>query len=111
MRRDSRHAETLVCPSCGSAEIAYERDAVLRADAEAIRDGVRLLAGSFGIEIDADQVTAGAYESIRGDVQSAYPLLRLVRTQFPRVTCNPPFGLDWRSTAARRTRWMRPGTW
>lgn len=49
----------------------------------------------FGIEIDADQVKAGAYEAIHGDVRRAYPLLRLVRTQFPRVACNPPFGLDW----------------
>lgn len=45
MRRDSSDAETLTCPSCGSAEIAYERDAVLRAGAVAIRDGVLLLAG------------------------------------------------------------------
>jgi hypothetical protein len=49
----------------------------------------------FGIEIDADQVKAGAYEAIQGDVQRAYPLLRLLRAQFPRVACNPPFGLDW----------------
>lgn len=49
----------------------------------------------FGIEIDADQVKAGGYESIQGDVQLAYPLLRLLGTEFPRVACNPPFGLDW----------------
>jgi len=49
----------------------------------------------FGIEIDADQVKAGAYKAIQGDVQRAYPLLRLLGTRFPRVACNPPFGLDW----------------
>ncbi len=49
----------------------------------------------FGIEIDADQVKAGTYTAIQGDLQRAYPLLRLLRTQFPRVACNPPFGLDW----------------
>lgn len=49
----------------------------------------------FGIEIDADQIAAGAYEAIQGDVQRAYPLLRLLGTEFPRVACNPPFGLDW----------------
>lgn len=50
----------------------------------------------FGIEIDADQVKASAYEAaIHGDLQRAYPLLRLLRAQFPRVACNPPFGLDW----------------
>ena len=55
----------------------------------------------FGIEIDADQVKAGAYEAIQGDVQRAYPLLRLLGTEFPRVACNPPFGLDW-TLAGRR---------
>ncbi len=49
----------------------------------------------FGIEIDADQVKVGGYEAIHGDVQRAYPLLRLLGTEFPRLACNPPFGLDW----------------
>jgi SNF2 family DNA or RNA helicase len=49
----------------------------------------------FGIEIDADQVKAHSYTPIHGDLQRAYPLLRLLRAQFPRVACNPPFGLDW----------------
>ncbi len=49
----------------------------------------------FGIEIDADQVAAGSYEAIQGDVQIAYPLLRLLGASFPRLACNPPFGLDW----------------
>jgi hypothetical protein len=49
----------------------------------------------FGIEIDADQVAAGNYQAIQGDVQLAYPLLRLLGTQFERIACNPPFGLDW----------------
>lgn len=49
----------------------------------------------FGIEIDADQVKVGGYEAIHGDLQRAYPLLRLLGTEFPRLACNPPFGLDW----------------
>jgi hypothetical protein len=49
----------------------------------------------FGIEIDVDQLHGERYEAIRGDVQDAYPMLRLLGTRFPRVACNPPFGLDW----------------
>lgn len=49
----------------------------------------------FGIEIDRDQIEAHAYEAIHGDVQDAVPLLRLLGTRFPRISCNPPFGLDW----------------
>jgi hypothetical protein len=49
----------------------------------------------FGIEIDADHVDSDRYTAIQGDVQSAYPLLRLLGARFPRVACNPPFGLDW----------------
>jgi hypothetical protein len=55
----------------------------------------------FGIEIDADQIAAGDYSSIRGDVQHAYPLLRLVGARFPRVTCNPPFGIDWNAAGGK----------
>jgi len=49
----------------------------------------------FGIEIDCDQIESGDYESIHGDVQHAYPLLRLLGVRFPQIACNPPFGLDW----------------
>lgn len=49
----------------------------------------------FGIEIDPGEVAAGRFTSIQGDVQKAYPLLRLVGAEFPRVVCNPPFGMDW----------------
>ncbi len=49
----------------------------------------------FGVEIDADQLKGGGYEAIHGDLQLAYPLLRLLGTKFPRVACNAPFGLDW----------------
>jgi SNF2 family DNA or RNA helicase len=49
----------------------------------------------FGIEIDADHVEGDRYTAIQGDVQTAYPLLRLLGARFPRVACNPPFGLDW----------------
>lgn len=49
----------------------------------------------FGIEVDADHIDPRTYTAIQGDLQRAYPLLRLLGTQFPRVACNPPFGLDW----------------
>jgi hypothetical protein len=49
----------------------------------------------FGIEIDGDQVRAGDYEAVQGDVQQAFPLLRMLGARWPRVTCNPPFGLTW----------------
>jgi SNF2 family DNA or RNA helicase len=55
----------------------------------------------FGIEIDGDQVKAKTYTAIHGDLQRAYPLLRLLRTQFPRVACNPPFGLDWQINGSK----------
>lgn len=55
----------------------------------------------FGVEIDGDQVKAKTYTSIHGDLQRAYPLLRLLRTQFPRIACNPPFGLDWQMNGHR----------
>lgn len=55
----------------------------------------------FGVEIDADQVKTGIYEAIHGDLQRAYPLLRLLRTQFPRVACNPPFGLNWQMNGCK----------
>jgi hypothetical protein len=42
----------------------------------------------FGIEIDADHLASDAYRAIHGDV-----LLRLLDTRFPRIACNPPFGL------------------
>ncbi len=49
----------------------------------------------FGIEIDRDQIRAGDYESISGDLQRAYPMLLKLGVQFPRVVVNPPFGLTW----------------
>jgi SNF2-related domain len=55
----------------------------------------------FGIEIDADQVKASGYQAVQGDVQRAYPLLRLLGTRFPRIACNPPFGLDWQMNGRR----------
>lgn len=56
----------------------------------------------FGIEIDADQVQAGDYTALTGDVQRIYPMLRLLRAQVPRLACNPPFGLDWTAPDGRR---------
>jgi hypothetical protein len=50
----------------------------------------------FGVEIDADQVEAGDYTALHGDLQRLYPLMRLAGVRFPAVVCNPPFGLDWR---------------
>ncbi len=55
----------------------------------------------FGIEIDADHLASDAYRAIHGDVQRAYPLLRLLGTRFPRIACNPPFGLDWSPNGQR----------
>jgi len=54
----------------------------------------------FGVEIDRDQVEAGQYTAVRGDLQRLYPLLRLSGARFPAVACNPPFGLDWRDPAS-----------
>jgi hypothetical protein len=55
----------------------------------------------FGIEIDADHLAAETYRPIHSDVQRAYPLLRLLGTRFPRVSCNPPFGLNWSPNGQR----------
>jgi hypothetical protein len=63
----------------------------------------------FGIEIDHDQIEADSYEAIQGDVRHAVPLLRLVGTKFPRVACNPPFGLDWKVNG--RTQNSTVATW
>jgi predicted RNA methylase len=57
----------------------------------------------FGVEIDADQVEAGDYTALRGDLQRVYPLMRLAGVRFPAVVCNPPFGLDWQDPASGRT--------
>ena len=66
----------------------------------------------FGIEIDADHLASDSYRAIHGDVQRAYPLLRLLDTQFPRIACNPPFGLDWSPNGhSAKTRRWRPGAW
>jgi hypothetical protein len=55
----------------------------------------------FGIEIDADHIDEDRYTAIHGDTQSAYPLLRVLGVRFPRVACNPPFGLDWQIAGRR----------
>jgi hypothetical protein len=55
----------------------------------------------FGVEIDGDQVRAGEYHAITGDVQRAFPMLRKLGVQFPRVVANPPFGLTWSDGAGR----------
>lgn len=49
----------------------------------------------YGVELDADQVRAGDYKAIHGDLQRVYPLLRLTGAAFRAVVLNPPFGLDW----------------
>jgi len=56
----------------------------------------------FGIEIDPDQVAAGGYRAITGDLQRAYPLLRVLGARVARIAANPPFGLTWSSGAGRR---------
>ncbi len=50
----------------------------------------------FGIEIDPDHLAEPSFTAIQGDLQHAYPLLRVLGTRFPRVACNPPFGLHWK---------------
>ncbi|MCP9491200.1 MAG: SNF2-related protein [Solirubrobacteraceae bacterium MAG38_C4-C5] len=49
----------------------------------------------FGVEIDSDQIKAGDYTAVHGDLQRVYPLLRLAGVRVGAVVCNPPFGLDW----------------
>ncbi|MGH8574764.1 MAG: hypothetical protein ACREX8_19680, partial [Gammaproteobacteria bacterium] len=49
----------------------------------------------FGVEIDPDQVTAGDYTAITGDIQRVYPLLKLAGVEFGALVLNPPFELDW----------------
>ena len=55
----------------------------------------------FGVEIDGDQVRIGDYQAIKGDVQRAFPMLRKLGVQFPRVVANAPFGLTWSDGAGR----------
>lgn len=49
----------------------------------------------FGVEIDRDQLRAGDYTSILGDLQQIYPLLRCAGVRFGQIVLNPPFGLEW----------------
>src|SRR5215216_1583794 len=56
----------------------------------------------FGVEIDPDQVEAGDYAALRGDLQRLYPLMRLAGVRFPAVVLNPPFGLTWSDPASGR---------
>ncbi|MDQ3646995.1 MAG: hypothetical protein M3433_00125, partial [Actinomycetota bacterium] len=53
----------------------------------------------FGIELDSDQVAAGNYHALKGDLQRLYPLLRIAGARFGALVCNPPFGLTWRDPA------------
>jgi hypothetical protein len=55
----------------------------------------------YGIEIDSDHIDRNFYQAIHGDLQAAFPLLRLLGTKFPRVACNPPFGLEWEPNGRR----------
>ena len=49
----------------------------------------------YGVEIDKRQVGQGDYEAVQGDVQRIIPLLKTLKVKFPRVVCNPPYGLNW----------------
>lgn len=49
----------------------------------------------FGVEIDQDQIKAGDYTAIHGDLQHIYPLLRVAGVRFSQIVLNPPFGLQW----------------
>jgi hypothetical protein len=55
----------------------------------------------YGIEIDPDQVRAGDYRAITGDLQRAFPMLRRLGVRFRRIAANPPFGLDWQDGSGR----------
>jgi hypothetical protein len=55
----------------------------------------------FGVEVDGDQVKAGDYHAITGDLQRVFPMLRKLGVQFPRIVANPPFGLPWTDGAGR----------
>ncbi len=55
----------------------------------------------FGVEIDGDQVKAGDYHAITGDVQRVFPMLRKLGVRFPQIVANPPFGLNWTDGAGR----------
>lgn len=55
----------------------------------------------FGIEIDRDWIKLGEYHAIHGDVQRAFPMLVKLGVRFPRIVCNPPFGLTWTGTDGR----------
>jgi hypothetical protein len=55
----------------------------------------------FGVEIDGDQVRIGDYQAIKGDAQRAFPMLRKLGVQFPRIVANPPFGLTWTDGTGR----------
>ncbi len=55
----------------------------------------------FGVEVDGDQVKAGDYHAITGDVQRVFPMLRKLGVQFPQIVANPPFGLPWTDGAGR----------
>jgi hypothetical protein len=55
----------------------------------------------FGVEVDGDQVKAGDYHAITGDVQRVFPMLRKLGVQFPQILANPPFGLPWTDVAGR----------
>ena len=55
----------------------------------------------FGVEVDGDQVEAGDYHAITGDLQRVFPMLRKLGVQFPQIVANPPFGLPWTDGAGR----------
>jgi hypothetical protein len=55
----------------------------------------------FGVEIDGDQVQAGDYQAITGDLQRVFPMLRKLGVRFPQIVANPPFGLNWTDGAGR----------
>ncbi len=71
------------------------------------RATVRCLARGRAISASGSRSTAtrceaGDYESISGDLQRAYPMLRKLGVQFPQIVANPPFGLNWTDGAGRR---------
>lgn len=63
----------------------------------------------YGVEIDPDQIENATeadrgYNSIKGDVQHVYTLLRNAGPEWPAIVINPPFGLRWQDPCYKDNR-------
>ena len=52
---------------------------------------------SFGVEIDKDQIrnSEGGYQTLAGDFQHFYSLIKNAMSPWSGIVANPPFGLQW----------------